>query len=234
MKGTLWRRGQLSCTKMDFLNFSLLLFFCFELLHSQVTSFYVFSLFHFALTPPSIPRIVELISSPIKILLPALPKVSGRSEEKVFHSTEKLLLSCLHVFLRYFTKDLWEVWSYKISNTKVCPKSSLWLGMTGLNPFQVSWIGFVEMKREWAEQELWNTPQCSLSLGTSHTWSSSFAPLRTSFTQHWKPLGNLGGGGVVSPACLNCYFLGGFIQHLMKFWGPPTSLIRRWLKLHFG
>lgn len=92
-------REQLSCLKMDIWKISLLRFFCFELLLSQVTSFYVFSLFHLALTPPTIPR-MELISSPIKILLPTtLPKVSGRSEEKVFHSTEKLLFSCLHIFL---------------------------------------------------------------------------------------------------------------------------------------
>lgn len=27
---------------------------------------------------------------------------------------------------------------------------------------------------------------------------------------------------------------GEFIQQLMKFWGPPMSVVRRWLKLHFA
>ena len=71
---------------------------------------------------------------------------------------EKLLFFCLNVFLYYFSKDLWRVWSYKsesqFSNKKVRPKGSLWPRITGLILFQVSEFVTVRGSEECAEQKL--------------------------------------------------------------------------------
>lgn len=179
---------------------------------------------------------MELISSPVKILLPTLPKVSGRSEEKLFHSTERLLLSWLHIFSCYFTKDLWDLTKVRIDSQtqKFAPKAV----------YGLEWQAWIHFRFPSLGLWKWRGNELSRSFGTQLSSPCSWAGLTLDppalllwalpLTQHWKPLGNREGGGVVGPACLKCYFFGGSIQQLMKFWGPPTSLIKRWLKLQFG
>lgn len=154
------------------------------------------------------------------------PKSLWKIRGKSFYSTEKLLFCCLHIFsLKIFlSSDLTKV-RIDPQTQRFAPKSSLWPGMTKLEPISgfLVWDCGNEEGMSWAGA-LGLTSVLPV-LGRSHTWSSSFAPLRTSFNSALKTTWKLGRNRCGEPSLLKCCFLGGIYPPINDILRPsPLSL----------